>query len=105
MMVGVDFANFLERFGRNLQRARWRTGMTQQEVAGRGVSYRWYAELERGQRNPTLQMIFDLGQILGVTPADLVDVPGARPAKVRLSDVKAEPPRRGRKPRSAPKKR
>jgi len=94
----VDYAIFLRRFGKNLHNARWLTGMTQQQVAAKGVSYRWYVELERGLRNPTLQMVFDLAQILGVAPADLVDVAGARPGKKRLSDTKATPPKRGRKP-------
>jgi transcriptional regulator with XRE-family HTH domain len=94
----VDFAKFLKNFGRNLRQARWLAGKTQQEVAGEGISYRWFVELERGQRNPTLRMVFELAQVLGVSPADLVDVSGARPGKVRLSDRKAAPPRRGRKP-------
>jgi transcriptional regulator with XRE-family HTH domain len=96
-LLGVDYAIFLGRFGQNVRRARWRLGLTQQEVAARGLSFRWYVEIERGLRNPSVRMVFDLAQILGVSPADLLDVPGARP-KVKLSDVKAAAPRRGRKP-------
>lgn len=96
--AGVDFAKFLKHFGKNLRQARWISGQTQQEVAAQGLSFRWYAELERGQQNPTLRTVFDLAQILGVAPADLLDVPGARPDKVRLADRKATPPKRGRKP-------
>jgi transcriptional regulator with XRE-family HTH domain len=94
----VDFAKFLAHFGKNLRQARWLKGLTQQDVAAQGISYRWYAELERGARNPTLRTIVDLAQILDVTPADLLDVPGARPSKIRLSDRKAVAPKLGRKP-------
>lgn len=59
---------------------------------------RWYAELERGQRNPTLRTLFDLAQILDVAPVDLLDVPGTRRGP-RLLDRAAAPPKRGRKPR------
>lgn len=95
----VDFAKFLAHFGRNLRQARWLTGQTQQEVAAQGLSLRWYAELERGQRNPTLRTVFDLAQILKVAPSELLEVPGARPGGVRLLDRKAAPPKKGRKPR------
>jgi transcriptional regulator with XRE-family HTH domain len=94
----VDFAKFLKHFGKNLRQARWISGQTQQEVAAQGLSFRWYAELERGQQNPTLRTVFDLAQILGVAPADLLDVPGARPSNVRLADREVTPPKRGRKP-------
>lgn len=94
----MDFGRFLQLFGKNLRKARWLAGLTQQEVAAQGISYRWYAELERGQRNPTVRMVFELAQILGVSPTDLLDVPGARPAKVRLVDRVATAPKRGRRP-------
>jgi transcriptional regulator with XRE-family HTH domain len=94
----VDFAKFLGHFGKNLRQARWLKGLTQQEVAAQGLSFRWYAELERGTRNPTLRTIVDLAQILDVTPADLLDVPGARPGKIRLTERKATAPKLGRKP-------
>lgn len=58
-----------------------------------------YAELERGGRNPTLRMIVDWAALLGVSPADLVSVPGARPNATPLSALKAKPPPRGRRPR------
>lgn len=41
---------------------------------------------------------------LGVSPADLLDVPGARPSKVRLTARKASAPKRGRKPSRGPVK-
>jgi transcriptional regulator with XRE-family HTH domain len=94
----VDFQEYLLRLGRNLRRARWRANMTQQDVASAGATYRYLQELERGARNPSIQMLFDLSQILGVRVADLVEV-GERRRPVRLADVpESSAPKRGRKP-------
>jgi transcriptional regulator with XRE-family HTH domain len=72
--------------------------MTQQDVASRGVTYRYFQELERGERNPSLQMMFDLAGVLGVRVADLVEV-GERRAPVDLSAVPdSAAPKTGRKP-------
>ena len=99
----MDFATFLRRAGKNLRRARWRKGLTQQDVASEGFTYRYLQEIERGGRNPSLKMLFDLAQVLDVRLADLVEV-GERRAPVRLADVpESLAPKRGRKP--APKKR
>jgi transcriptional regulator with XRE-family HTH domain len=99
----VEFETFAQRVGANLRKARWLRGWTQDEVAARGITYRYYQELERGERNPTLKTLLELAGILGVTVADLVNVPGSRPAEVPLSARQASAPKRGRKPR--PKRR
>jgi transcriptional regulator with XRE-family HTH domain len=96
----VDFSTFTKRVGKNIRKARWVAGWTQEEVAAQGISYRYYQELERGQRNPTLRTLHDLAAILGVTVAALVNVEGARPQEPPLSSVKAKAPRRGRKPKA-----
>ena len=47
--------------------------MTQEELAERsGFSQQYISGLERGQRNPTIVSIFELGQALGVTHEQLV---------------------------------
>lgn len=100
----MDFAVYLRRLGRNLQRARWRLGLTQQDVAAKGITYRYYQELERGVRNPSLKMLFDLAAILDVRVNDLLEV-GERRSSVKLVEVTAKPPPRGRKPKtSAPRR-
>jgi transcriptional regulator with XRE-family HTH domain len=83
----VDFATFLRRLGRNLRRARWRKGLRQEDVAGEGFTYRYVQELERGVRNPSVKMLFDLAQVLDVRVADLVEV-GERKAPVKLANVR-----------------
>jgi transcriptional regulator with XRE-family HTH domain len=98
----VDFATFLRRFGKNLRRARWRKALTQQDVAAEGFTYRYLQEIERGIRNPSLKMLFDLAQVLDVRVIDLLDV-AERRAPVKLADVPdSAAPRPGRK-RSAKK--
>ena len=94
----MDFATFLLRTGRNLRRARWRKGLTQQDVAAEGFTYRYLQEIERGERNPSLKMLFELAQVLDLRLADLVDV-GERRQPVKLADVpESMAPKRGRKP-------
>jgi len=76
--------------------------MTQQEVAAEGLTYRYLQELERGTRNPSLKMLYDLADILDVRVVDLLDV-GERKAPVKLGELDVKAPPRGRK--SKPKKR
>lgn len=94
----MDFATFSKRLGANIRKARWLKGWTQGDVAAQGISYRYYQEVERGQRNPSLRMLFELAEILDVTVADLTNVTGARPADPPLTARKATAPKRG-KPR------
>ncbi len=67
-------------------------------MAGEGFTYRYLQEIERGVRNPSVKMLFDLAQVLDVRVADLVEV-GERKAPVKLADVpESLAPKRGRKP-------
>ncbi len=98
-LLAVDFGQFLKKVGNNIRRARWRAGLTQQDVAAAGVTYRYLQELERGERNPSARILFDLAQILKVRTVDLFEV-GERRAPVRLSEVpESLAPRPGRKAR------
>jgi len=95
----VDFDVFLHQFGENLQRARWASGLTQEQVAAQGITYRHYQELERGQGNPTLQTLHLLAEILDVPVAYMVDTdPKATTStRERLATMNLTPPKRGRK--------
>ena len=94
----MDLDTLLRRLGRNVRRARWRKGWTQQELAGDSFSLRYVAEVERGKRNISVQLLNDLADVLDVRIADLLDV-GERRAPVDLSLVKdSQAPKRGRKP-------
>lgn len=88
---------FRRRVAARIQRARWRLGWTQADAAHRvGLTFRYYAEVERAKRNATLDVLFAIARGLKVHVADLVDVePGAR---VDLDSLKLSPPPTGRKP-------
>jgi transcriptional regulator with XRE-family HTH domain len=103
----LTFDTFLRRLGTRVQKARWVTGKTQEEVAWQsGITYRHYQELERGKVNPTARTLYALARVLGRSIAELVDVePRLRGrSMVSLADVEATPPKRGRKPKATSRK-
>jgi transcriptional regulator with XRE-family HTH domain len=95
-------ATFRKRVAARIQRARWRLGWTQSDAAHRvGLTFRYFAEIERARRNPTLDVLFAIARGLKVRVADLVDVePGA---KLDLDRLDVEPPKTGRKPSGSPR--
>ena len=99
----MDFGSFLKRLGKNVRRARWAAGLTQAQLAAKGISFRYLGEIERGERNPSVETLFILSRHLGVTPALLVDVDAAATerARAKLTGATIEPPKRGRKPSAA----
>lgn len=59
--------------GANFARIRRERGLTQEQVAElSGFSQQYLSGLERGRRNPTVVTLFELGQVLGVGPIDLL---------------------------------
>ena len=89
--------SFRKKVAARIQRARWRLGWTQADAAHRiGLTFRYFAEVERAGRNPTLDVLFSIATGLKVHVADLVDVqPGAR---IDLDSLTLEAPKTGRKP-------
>lgn len=78
--------------------ARWRKNLDQEQAAAKiGLSYRYFAEIERGVRNPTLDVLAAIAKALDVSVADLVDVESRK--RIDLGKLDLEPPRRGRKPK------
>ena len=64
--------------GRNFARIRRLKGLTQEEIAARsGVSQQYLSGLERGHRNPTVIMLYEIAQVLGVSVVELVEEEGA----------------------------
>ena len=62
-----------QRFGINVRRIRKQRGMSQEALgheAGTDVSY--LAQLERGERNPTLALVQRIADALGVGPLILL---------------------------------
>jgi transcriptional regulator with XRE-family HTH domain len=87
-----------QRVGAMIRLARWRRRLDQEEAASKiGLSYRYFAEVERGVRNPTLDVLAAIAKALDVSVADLVDVEN-RP-RIDLGGLVLEAPPRGRKPK------
>ncbi len=82
----MDFATYLKRLGKNVRRARWRRGLTQQQLAGESFSTRYVADVERGARNVSMRTVFELAALLGVRVIDLVNV-GESGRPIDLSKV------------------
>ena len=62
-----------EQFGRILREIRTEKGLTQEELAFKaGMNVTYLSDLERGRWNPSLAMLVDLAQALGLHPTDLV---------------------------------
>lgn len=99
----MDLATFKARLGANLRAARWKAGLTHEQIEG--VTMRYYQDLEAGRRNPSIEVLWQLAQQFGVAIADLVNVPGGRPQSPSLDKIQVEPLRRGRKPKSHPRSR
>ena len=60
--------------GRNFARLRVK-GLTQEDVETRsGFSQQYLNSLERGRRNPTVITLYELAQVLEVTPAELIQM-------------------------------
>jgi transcriptional regulator with XRE-family HTH domain len=59
--------------GRNAKQARLACGLSQEVVAARsGRTQQYISGLENGGRNPTIIILFEIAQVLGVTPASLL---------------------------------
>jgi len=97
----VKFDSFLRQLGANIRRARWIAGLTQEEVAAQGLTYRYFQEMERGRRNPTARTLFTLARILGTSVSLLTqtDQDARLGERETLANVAAKPPKRGRKRR------
>ena len=60
-------------FGFALKQLRLKKDLTQQELADAcGLDIGYIGGIERGQRNPTLEVIESLASVLGTKPSDLL---------------------------------
>ena len=70
----VEFAS--DDFGKKLKQLRCRKGMTQQELSEiLNLSPQHLSKLERGSKNPTLQLIVFLSQYFRVSSEYLLGIP------------------------------
>jgi DNA-binding XRE family transcriptional regulator len=70
----VDKDRDLVALGRNIRRLRSERELTQEELASRaGLSANYVGEIERGMRNPSVKVLFDLARALTRPPATLLE--------------------------------
>ena len=61
------------KLGQNLKEARLKFNLTQKQVADKAeVHVNWYARLERGEENASLETLKKLAKIFKVKVADLI---------------------------------
>lgn len=96
----VELDAYVLAVGKRIRKARWIAGLTQEQVAAGGINYRYYQEIERGVRNPTLKTLCLLGRILDVPPAVFLEVEPTDEARDRFSRARPSAPKPGRKRKS-----
>lgn len=68
--------DLLREFGRKLRQMRKERGFTQEELGEKaGVCYKYIGEIERGEKNPTLLVIYKIAAALKVEPASMLLLP------------------------------
>jgi len=68
------------RLAKNLKRYRLMANLSQEEVAHRAQLERAYVSgIERGVRNPTIAVLQELAAVIGVSEADLIQMPVEQP--------------------------
>jgi len=64
-----------EIFGRNVRRVRQDKGLTLEAMADEvGLAYSYLGEIERGRKNPTLDVVERIAEILEIDPIELLRV-------------------------------
>lgn len=59
--------------GRNVRRRRQELGLSQEQVAhDAGITLRYMGKVERGQQNPSLDVMVRIASALNMKPADLL---------------------------------
>jgi len=79
-----------ESIGARLRRLRLERGLSQRQLASRGVSYAYISRIESGQRTPSVRAIRLLASRLGVTPEYLetgMDIAPVEALELRLTDA------------------
>ena len=90
-MIGTSRSDdSAESVGARLRRLRLERGLSQRQLASRGISYAYVSRIESGQRIPSVRAIRLLARRLGVTPEYLetgVDIAPVEALELRLSDA------------------
>jgi transcriptional regulator with XRE-family HTH domain len=69
----VKNRSLIRQFGLEIKRRRTEMGITQEEFADRSGLHRTYISgIERGGRNPTIDIVFEIARALACDPADIM---------------------------------
>src|SRR5918911_3075578 len=82
-----------ETIGRRIRRLRVARGLSQKEIAGRGISDSYVSRIESGQKVPSLRVLTHLASRLGVDVEYLESgrsIPAAKERGLRLADAELE---------------
>lgn len=84
---GVSVTKLQEVFASNLRAARKKSGLTQETLADKlGMSPKYLGTIERGLKFPSVQVIEQLAEALGVAPYELFmepsSIPGTSPTEI-----------------------
>ena len=71
----MDEKNLANLIGRRLRETRVAQGLRQQDMEGRGISYKYYQRIESGKVNLTLRSLEKLASALGIKIIDLFQRP------------------------------
>lgn len=62
-----------EKLGKNIKKARRKSGLTQQQVAERsGIHVSYYSRIERGVVNPSVEVLKSISKTLKVKSSDIL---------------------------------
>ena len=69
----IDDKTQLLRYGKRLRKARIAKGLTQLELADKAnISVNHYAQIERGEKNPSVTTLANIVDVLDLTPNDIL---------------------------------
>lgn len=78
-------------FGETVRALRAAAGVAQEALAlDAGMDRSYLGKVERGERQPSLDMVFRLAAVLDVTPGELVDLTGRRLLTVKRRQATAK---------------
>ena len=82
----------IEQLGNRIQQFREARGLTQEELAAQaGISIKHISVLERGLKIPRLATFLKIGEVLGVTPNDLLSDGEASSDYLKAIEAKVAP--------------
>lgn len=72
-MTTKDKKQLRKELGEKIRKAREKAGLTQQQVADQaGINVSYYAEIERGEVNPSIDKLHDIARVLKLKTFDIL---------------------------------